>query len=134
MDEIIDIEKIDQLSQYVTIQALVLEKVQVNEYLVGDTTGMISVSVLGAWEGDLTLEQTYQFQNAKISLSDEKLFLFMGNWGNILPSTTPLSIDTIKREYVRSAGQVTANQTHRSAWNLFLSIITFRFLGKVFRR
>jgi hypothetical protein len=134
MEEIIAIEKIDQLSQYVTVQALVLEKVHENEYLVGDTTGMILVNVLGAWEGDLTLKETYQFHNAKISLSGEKLHLFMGNWGKILPSTTLLSIDVIKRKYMRSTGQITASQSHRSAWNLFLSIITFSFLGKAFRR
>ena len=132
MEEVITIDKITPILQYVSIEALILEKQQESDYLVGDKTGTILVNVLGSIEGDLTVGQTYQIQNAKISSSHERLHLYLGNWGKITPSTTPLTLDDINRDYVPFSNNT--SPSHRSAWNLFLSIITFRFLGKIFRR
>ncbi|MFX1518065.1 MAG: hypothetical protein ACFFC6_17325 [Promethearchaeota archaeon] len=69
MEEVITIDKITPILQYVSIEALVLEKQQESDYLVGDKTGTILLNVLGSMEGDLTVQQTYQIQNAKISFS-----------------------------------------------------------------
>ena len=134
MDEVITIDKITPLLQYVSIEALVLEKQQESDFLVGDKTGTILVNILGSTEGELTVGQTYQIQNAKISSPHERLHLYLGNWGKIQPSTTPLTLDDINQDYVQFSDRGETSPSHRSAWNLFLSIITFRFLGKIFRR